>query len=592
MAREIQKLLVANRGEIAIRVFRSATELGLRTVAVYTHEDRFALHRFKADEAYQVGKPGEPLAAYLDVPNLVALCQREGVDAVHPGYGFLSENAKFAERLEAAGIRFIGPTSDVLRRLGDKTSARGIAKAAGVPVLEGTDSVTDVAEAKKLADGLGYPVMLKAAHGGGGRGMRIVRTADELADAFEGAQRESQTAFGSGEIFLERFIERARHIELQLLGDDHGNLVHLRERDCSVQRRHQKVIEIAPAPNLPETVRRGLCDAAVAIGAQVNYRSAGTVEFLYDADREEFYFIEVNPRIQVEHTCTEEVTGIDIVKSQILIAGGAELADEAIGLPSQDAVRCEGFAIQARVTTEDPASNFVPDYGRIAHYRSSGGPGVRLDAGNAFSGAVVNPFYDSLLVKVIASGRRYQDAITKLIRTLTEFRIRGVKTNIPFLLKVLDHPTFTAGEATTRFIDSTPDLFKFPERKNRATKLLRYLGETIVNGNDLVRDRPAGAPPRAGPGAEVRRGGRAPAGHAGQAEGTRPGGVRQVDPRAETAAAHRHHLPRRPPEPAGHPHADAGHGARRPRLARLACCPACSASRCGAGPPTTCRCGS
>ncbi|QDT16956.1 pyruvate carboxylase [Alienimonas californiensis] len=486
----IRKLLVANRGEIAIRIFRSATELGLRTVAVYTHEDRFALHRFKADEAYQVGKPGEPLAAYLDVPNLVALCVREGVDAVHPGYGFLSENANFAQQLEAAGVRFIGPTVDVLKGLGDKTSARTLAKQANVPVLEGTEAVTDVAEAKTLADGMGYPVMLKAAHGGGGRGMRIVRTADELADAFEGAQRESQTAFGSGEIFLERFIERARHIEVQLLGDGHGNLVHLRERDCSVQRRHQKVVEIAPAPNLPEKIRDGLCDAAVKIGAQVNYRSAGTVEFLYDADREEFYFIEVNPRIQVEHTVTEEVTGIDIVKSQILVAGGARLDDEAIGLPSQDVVRVDGFAVQCRVTTEDPANGFVPDYGRIAHYRSSGGPGVRLDAGNAFSGAVVNPFYDSLLVKVTAQGRRFQDAITKMKRTLMEFRIRGVKTNIPFLLKVLDHPTFVAGEATTRFIDSTPDLFKFPDRKNRATKLLRYLGETIVNGNELVKDRP------------------------------------------------------------------------------------------------------
>ena len=486
----IQKLLVANRGEIAIRIFRSATELGLRTVAVYTHEDRFALHRFKADQAFQVGGEGEPLGAYLDVDNLVALCVREGVDAAHPGYGFLSENAKFADALEAAGVRFVGPTTDVLKRLGDKTSAREIAKAAGVPVLEGTESVTDAAEAKGLADDLGYPVMLKAAHGGGGRGMRIVRTEDELADAFEGAQRESQTAFGSGEIFLERFIERARHLEVQLLGDGHGNLVHLRERDCSVQRRHQKVIEIAPAPNLPATVREELCTAAVDIGEQVSYRSAGTVEFLYDADKAEFYFIEVNPRIQVEHTVTEEVTGVDVVKSQILIAGGATLADEEIGLPNQEAVRCDGFAVQCRVTTEDPANGFSPDYGRISHYRSSGGPGVRLDAGNAFSGAVVNPFYDSLLVKVSASGRRFGDAVTKMTRTLTEFRIRGVKTNIPFLLKVLDHPTFLAGEATTRFIDSTPELFRFPERKNRATKLLRYLGETIVNGNELVKDRP------------------------------------------------------------------------------------------------------
>ena len=486
----IRKLLVANRGEIAIRIFRSATELGLRTVAVYTHEDRFALHRFKADQAFQVGGEGEPLGAYLDVDNLVALCVREGVDAVHPGYGFLSENAKFADALEAAGVRFVGPTTDVLRRLGDKTSARELAKAAGVPVLEGTESVTDPEEAKTLADDLGYPVMLKAAHGGGGRGMRIVRTAAELADAFEGAQRESQTAFGSGEIFLERFIERARHLEVQLLGDGHGNLVHLRERDCSVQRRHQKVVEIAPAPNLPATVREELCTAAVDIGEQVSYRSAGTVEFLYDADKAEFYFIEVNPRIQVEHTVTEEVTGVDVVKSQILIAGGAKLADEEIGLPNQESVRCDGFAVQCRVTTEDPANGFSPDYGRISHYRSSGGPGVRLDAGNAFSGAVVNPFYDSLLVKVSASGRRFGDAVTKMTRTLTEFRIRGVKTNIPFLLKVLDHPTFLAGEATTRFIDSTPELFRFPERKNRATKLLRYLGETIVNGNELVKDRP------------------------------------------------------------------------------------------------------
>ena len=488
--RPIRKLLVANRSEIAIRVLRSATELGLRTVAVYTHEDRFALHRFKADQAFQVGVRGEPLKAYLDIPALVDLCVREGVDAVHPGYGFLSENAGFARALGEAGVTFIGPTVDVLERLGDKTSARTLAKAAGVPVLEGSPAVQTSGDALAAAEGLGFPVMLKAAHGGGGRGMRIVRTADDLPDAFEGAQNESQNAFGSPDIFVEKFVERARHIEVQLLGDGQGDLVHLFERDCSVQRRHQKVVEIAPAPNLPAAVRDGLLDAAVKIGREVNYRSAGTVEFLVDADSGEFYFIEVNPRIQVEHTVTEQVTGHDIVRAQILIAGGTPLGDPEIGLASQDDVRVDGFAIECRMTTEDPANKFVPDYGRVSHYRSAAGPGIRLDAGSAFSGAVVNPFYDSLLVKVTAHGRRFVDAATKLSRALVEFRIRGVKTNIPFLLKVLSHPTFRAGEVTTRFIDETPDLFVFPERKNRATKLLTYLGEVIVNGNSLVEGRP------------------------------------------------------------------------------------------------------
>ncbi len=488
--RPIRKLLVANRSEIAIRVFRTASELGLRTVAIYTHEDRYALHRFKADEAYEIGKPGEPLRAYLDVDAIVSLAKSHGVDAIHPGYGFLSENPAFAAACADAGITFVGPSPELLRQLGDKTAARAIAKAAGVPVLEGSESVRTSVAATKAAQKLGYPVILKAAHGGGGRGMRVVRSADDLSDAFEAAQNESKSAFGSPDLFVEKFVEAARHIEVQLLGDAHGGLVHLWERDCSVQRRHQKVVEIAPAPNLPEEVRRGLCDAALAIGRQVGYVSAGTVEFLVDADAGTYYFIEVNPRIQVEHTVTEEVTGFDIVKTQLLVAQGRKLSDPEIGLGDQDAIKTTGFALQCRMTTEDPANGFLPDYGRIAHYRSAAGMGIRLDAGSAFSGAVVNPFYDSLLVKVTARGRRFPDAVSKMTRTLQEFRVRGVKTNIPFLLKVLAHPTFLAGRCTTRFIDATPELFKFAERKNRATKLLTFLAETIVNGNPLVKGAP------------------------------------------------------------------------------------------------------
>ena len=489
-SRPIKKLLVANRSEIAIRVLRSATELGLRTVAIYTHEDRYALHRFKADEAYEIGKAGEPLGAYLDIPGIIALAEQHGVDAIHPGYGFLSENPKFASACQAANITFVGPTAELLTQLGDKTAARKVAQQAGVPILEGSDSVRKVEAAAKAADRLGYPVILKAAHGGGGRGMRIVRAKAELREAFEAAQRESQTAFGSSDLFVEKFIEQARHIEVQLLGDCHGNLVHLWERDCSVQRRHQKVVEIAPAPNLSAALREALCAAAVAIGKQVGYINAGTVEFLVDAERGVFYFIEVNPRIQVEHTVTEEVTGFDIVRTQLLIAQGHNLETPEIGMGDQSSISTIGFALQCRVTTEDPANHFLPDYGRISHYRSAGGMGIRLDAGSAFSGAVVNPFYDSLLVKVTARGRRFADAISKMTRTLQEFRIRGVKTNIPFLLKVLNHPTFSAGNCTTRFIDQSPELFKFAERKNRATKLLTFLGETIVNGNALVKDRP------------------------------------------------------------------------------------------------------
>jgi len=465
--------------------------LGIRTVAIYSYEDRYALHRFKADEAYQIGKSGEPIQAYLDIDAIIELAIEREIDAIHPGYGFLSENPRFAQACADAGITFVGPQVETLKQLGDKISARKTAVQANVPVLGGSgEAIPDAEQGKQMADQVGFPVILKAAHGGGGRGMRVVRDPAEFEQAYEQARRESETAFGSPDIFVEKFIQRARHIEVQLLGDKHGNLVHLFERDCSVQRRHQKVVEIAPAPNLKPQVRDALCEAAVAIGREVNYENAGTVEFLVDADTNEFYFIEVNPRIQVEHTVTEQVTGVDIVKSQILVAQGVELADPSINLPAQDQISTHGFAIQARVTTEDPSNHFMPDYGRISHYRSVGGMGIRLDAGSAFSGAVVHPFYDSLLVKVTAWARKFPDAARRMERALQEFRIRGVKTNIPFLIKLVMHPTLNEGNCTTGFIDETKELFDFPTRKNRATKLLTYLGETIVNGNPLVKDRP------------------------------------------------------------------------------------------------------
>lgn len=487
----IRRLLVANRSEIAIRVFRTAHELGIRTVAMYSHEDRYALHRFKADEAYPVGKEGQPLQSYLNIEGVIALAKQHEIDAIHPGYGFLSENPEFAKACAEAGIIFVGPRVELLEGLGDKIKARELAIKVGVPVLGGSDTpIVDVNEGLKTAEALGFPIILKAAHGGGGRGMRVVNDPKDFVDSYESARRESLTAFGSPEIFVEKFIQRARHIEVQLLGDRHGNLVHLFERDCSVQRRHQKVVEIAPAPNLPAGVRNRLCNAALQIGNAVRYDNAGTVEFLVDADTNEFYFIEVNPRIQVEHTVTEEVTGIDIVRAQILIAQGEHLSHPAIGLDSQDAVETTGFAIQCRVTTEDPTNRFMPDYGRVTHYRSAGGMGVRLDAGTAFSGAVVFPFYDSLLVKVSAWGRTFADATQRMERCLQEFRIRGVKTNIPFLTRLIDDPTFTAGNCTTRFIDETPALFDFVPRRDRATKLLTYIGDVIVNGNPIVKGQP------------------------------------------------------------------------------------------------------
>jgi pyruvate carboxylase len=487
--RPIRKLLAANRSEIATRIFRSAHELRIRTVAIYSHEDRFALHRFKADEAYPIGKPGEPIRSYLDIPGIVQLCIENNVDAVHPGYGFLSENAEFAKALEAAGLQFIGPSVKALELLGDKVAAREIAKKVGVPVLEGSSqAVASLDEAAQLCEKLGYPVMLKASKGGGGRGMRVVDSETGLGPALETAQREAKNAFGSDEVFVEKLVARARHIEVQILGDRHGKLIHLFERDCSVQRRHQKVVELAPAPNLDPKIAKQLHEAALAIGREVGYYCAGTVEFLLDTESGKFFFIEVNPRIQVEHTVTEEITGIDLVRAQIQVTMGDKLGDTAAGLPSQEEVKPTGFAIQCRVTTEDPTNQFRPDYGRITHYRSAGGMGIRLDGGSAFSGAVVNPFYDSLLVKVSVRGRNLAEATARMERSLQEFRIRGVKTNIPFLISLISHPTFQAGEATTRMIDTTPELFELPKRRDRATRLLRFMAETIVNSGKLEKE--------------------------------------------------------------------------------------------------------
>jgi pyruvate carboxylase len=508
-----RRLMAANRGEIAIRIFRSAHELGIRTVAIYSHEDRFASHRFKADEAYQVGAPGAPIHSYLDIAAIVTLAREKGVDAIHPGYGFLSENADFARACAQAGIAFVGPRPELLNSLGDKVAARRLARELGVPVLIGSEgSVVPGHEARALGEAVGYPVIIKAAMGGGGRGMRVVGTPDALDSAIDQARRESASAFGIPDVFIEKFIRKAKHIEVQILGDRQGNLVHLYERDCSIQRRHQKIVEIAPAPELSPAIRQAICDAAVQIGRHVRYENAGTVEFLVDADTGAFYFIEVNPRIQVEHTITEIVTGVDLVKSQILIAHGNLLSDPEIGLPDQQSVRVQGFALQCRVTTEDPENNFTPDYGRITHYRSVGGPGIRTDGGPAISGGIITPFYDSLLVKICAYGRRFIDAARHMERALQEFRVRGVKTNVPFLLNLVTHPEFLAGGCTTRFIDETPALFQFRLRRDRASRLLTYAAEITVNGFPGVA-RPAGyatspepSPPPFDPEAEPRAG--------------------------------------------------------------------------------------
>jgi pyruvate carboxylase len=488
----MRKLLVANRSEIAIRVFRAATELGLGTVAVYTYEDRFALHRFKADESYLIGpaEGGEPVKGYLNIDNLIAVAKEHGVDAIHPGYGFLSENADFARACNKAGIIFVGPSPELLVMFGDKTEAKKLAKMTNVPTVPGSeDALTSLADVRAAAKDVGYPIMLKASFGGGGRGMRVVKSPDELAGKLEEAQREAGAAFGRPEVFIERYIARAKHIEVQILGDKHGNLVHLWERDCSVQRRHQKVVEVAPSLNLPQRLREEICDAAKRLCAGVNYTHAGTVEFLVDLDRQEFFFIEVNPRIQVEHTVTEVTTGIDICKSQILVSQGFKLHERPMNVPKQEDIYTRGVAIQCRITTEDPENSFIPDYGRLTTYRSAAGFGIRLDGGSAFSGAVITPYFDSLLVKLTAWGWDVQEAIKRMDRSLREFRVRGVKTNIPFLENLIQHPKFISGEATTTFIDTTPELFQFRHRRDRATKLLSYLGDVIVNGRAEVKGK-------------------------------------------------------------------------------------------------------
>jgi pyruvate carboxylase len=486
--RVFRKLLVANRSEIAIRVFRAATELGLRTVAIYAQEDRLSVHRFKADEAYLIGEGKGPVAAYLDIDGIVALAKEKGVDMIHPGYGFLSENARFARACEESGITFVGPRPDLLDLMGDKIAARGLAKKIGVPTLPGTDeAVTDRSEALKIAQEIGFPLIIKASYGGGGRGMRVVHKASELANLLDEARNEAGRAFGDSAVFLEKFIPRAKHIEVQVLGDKYGQVLHLHERDCSVQRRHQKVVEIAPSVGLDEKVRTELCEASVRMAREVGYDNAGTIEFLVDLDENKWFFIEMNPRIQVEHTVTEVITGIDLVRSQILIAQGYPLFGSEMDFPAQDKIPRNGYAVQARITTEDPENKFMPDYGKILTYRSAAGCGIRLDGGMGDAGSVITPFYDSLLVKVTAFARTFPFALQRMDRALREFRIRGVKTNIPFLENVIANDTFRSGQATTTLIDRTPELLTFKPRRDRATKLLNFLSDVIVNGNPQTK---------------------------------------------------------------------------------------------------------
>ncbi|MFO1319267.1 MAG: pyruvate carboxylase [Burkholderiales bacterium] len=486
----IRSLLVANRSEIAIRVMRAAAEMGIRTVAIFSNEDRFALHRFKADESYLVGAGRKPIQAYLDIEDVMRIAVEAKVDAIHPGYGFLSENPDFAEACARAGIAFIGPKPEVMRLLGNKVAARELAQRVGVPVVPATPALPyDIDEAKAMAARVGYPLMLKASWGGGGRGMRVVESEADLFHHMEVARREAAAAFGNDELYLEKLVRRARHVEVQVMGDTHGNLVHLYERDCSVQRRNQKVVERAPAPYLSDAQRAELCDAALTLARGAGYTHAGTVEFLMDADTGRFYFIEVNPRIQVEHTVTEQITGVDIVKAQIRISEGARIGDVDAYVPQQPDIRMYGHALQCRVTTEDPENQFTPDYGRLSVYRSAAGFGIRLDAGTAYSGAVITPYYDSLLVKVTAWGHTKEEAIARMDRALREFRIRGVSSNLQFLENVIGHPQFVSGECITRFIDETPELFRFVQRRDRASKLLRFIGDVVVNGDPEMQRR-------------------------------------------------------------------------------------------------------
>ncbi|MTH52590.1 pyruvate carboxylase [Bacillus mangrovi] len=477
----IQKVLVANRGEIAIRVFRACTELNIRTVAIYSKEDAGAYHRYKADEAYLVGEGKKPIDAYLDIEGIIAIAKANEVDAIHPGYGFLSENIHFARRCEEEGIIFVGPESKHLDMFGDKVKARSQAESAGIPVIPGSSGpIAGYEDAVRFGEEYGYPFIIKASLGGGGRGMRIVRSKASVKESYERAKSEAKAAFGNDEVYVEKLIENPKHIEVQIIGDRAGNIVHLYERDCSIQRRHQKVVEVAPSVSLPEEFRLEICEAAVKLMEKVEYVNAGTVEFLVSGS--EFYFIEVNPRVQVEHTITEMITGIDIVQTQLMIADGLALNTPQIGIYEQSQIHTNGYAIQSRVTTEDPLNNFMPDTGKIMVYRSGGGFGVRLDAGNGFQGAVITPYYDSLLVKVSTWALTFEQAASKMVRNLKEFRIRGIKTNIPFLENVVKHEQFLSGEYNTTFIDSSPELFIFPKRKDRGTKMLSYIGNVTVNG--------------------------------------------------------------------------------------------------------------
>ena len=487
----ISKILVANRSEIAIRVFRAANELGLQTVAVFADEDKLSLHRFKADEAYLIGQGKGPVEAYLQIDEYLRIARLSGADAIHPGYGLLSESPEFVTACEEAGITFIGPRAETMNKLGNKVAARNLAIEAGVPVVPATDPLPDDIEAcTRLAADIGYPLMLKASWGGGGRGMRRIMDEQSLRSELAEARREARAAFGKDEMYLEKLVERARHVEVQIIGDSHGNLVHLYERDCSIQRRNQKVIERAPAPYLDEAGREALTAAALRLGRAAGYRCAGTVEFLLDADTGEFYFIEVNPRIQVEHTVTEEVTGIDIVKAQIHVMDGAQIGTPESGVPAQEDIELNGHAMQCRVTTEDPEENFIPDYGRITAYRGATGFGVRLDGGTAYSGAVITRFYDPLLEKVTCWAPTPEETIRRMDRALREFRIRGVTTNLAFLENIISHPGFLDNTYTTRFIDETPELFQIQKRRDRATKLLTYIADVTVNGHPEARDRP------------------------------------------------------------------------------------------------------
>lgn len=489
--KKFKKVMAANRGEIAIRVFRACTELGIKTVAIYSEEDKISLHRYKADEAYQIGKGKGAIDAYLSIDEIIDLARKKDVDAIHPGYGFLSENADFAEACARAGITFIGPTPEIQRRLGDKVSARSVAIEAGVPVVPGTEKpISTEEEALIFAKEAGYPIIIKAAAGGGGRGMRVARNQRELLEGLKSAASEAQAAFGNAAVFLEKYLEKPKHIEVQIMGDTHGNVVHFFERDCSIQRRHQKVIEIAPSISLTPEQRQDVCDMAMKIAKAVDYVNAGTVEFLLD-QQGHFYFIETNPRIQVEHTVTEMVTQRNLVQIQIRVAEGHRLSDPEIGITGQQDIELRGFAIQSRVTTEDPQNNFAPDFGTIKVYRTAAGYGVRLDAGQGYAGAQVTPHYDSLLTKITAFGRSFPDAARTMHRALQEFRIRGVKTNIGFLENVITHPTFLAGMCDTSFIDSHPELFQIPVKRDRANKLLRFIGHTVVNGYPGIKPEKA-----------------------------------------------------------------------------------------------------